>query len=209
MTMGALAMGIKEDDLDEIVQRWRQASRNIVALWHAFEKAALEAVRLGRLQVVNGIVFAMEGDACQKEDVSGAAADGSTYFLSVQLPSGRKLFYAGPQLGVNRFGRESLHYYGVEQDSRRWKLLDTYGGKLTENIVQAIARDCLGIALQRLYLAGYRIVMHVYDEVVVEDLPGEGERVCRLMSEPISWAPGLVLKAEGVRAGQGEGKDFV
>lgn len=118
--------------------------------------------------------------------------------LYVELPSGRRLVYQQARLGTNRFGGESITYCGMDQQTRQWGAQETYGGKLVENIVQAIARDCLGEAMVRLDNAGYSIVMHVHDEVVVEARQGNTlEEACRIMGEPLNWAPGLLLRADG------------
>lgn len=188
IAMGALNMGLTEEELPDIVARWRQANKRIVALWYAFEEAVKNTISTGAPAGVNGIVFAMEGDL-----ITGQM------FLTVRLPSGRKLHYAKPQLTVNEIGRRSITYMGVDQEKKRWTQLETYGGKLVENTVQAIARDCLAIALQRLDAAGYRSVMHIHDEVVI-DCPENQcdlERVCKIMGEPIPWAEGLILRADG------------
>ena len=188
IVMGALNMGLTEEELPDIVARWRQANKRIVALWYAFEEAVKNTISTGAPAGVNGIVFAMEGDL-----ITGQM------FLTVRLPSGRKLHYAKPQLTVNEIGRRSITYMGVDQEKKKWTQLETYGGKLVENTVQAIARDCLAIALQRLDAAGYRSVMHIHDEVVI-DCPENQcdlERVCKIMGEPIPWAEGLILRADG------------
>ena len=119
-------------------------------------------------------------------------------FLTVLLPAGRKLFYPRAYLDMNRFDKLAIHYYTVGQQSRRWEVTSTYGGKLTENIVQAIARDCLAEVLRRLADRGLDFVFHVHDEVIV-DAPQEltVENLCALMAEPIPWAPGLILKGAG------------
>lgn len=121
--------------------------------------------------------------------------------MTITLPSGRKLYYAQPSLTLNRFGRESLQYMGMNQTSRKWESVETYGGKLVENIVQATARDCLAVNIERLERAGYPVVIHVHDEVVLDvqtDNPEAVlENVCALMGQPIDWAPGLPLKADG------------
>jgi len=187
--MGALKMGIPEEDLPDIVQRWRAANKRIVGLWYSVEAAALETTQTGRQTSVRSLVFSMEGDANKS-------------FLTISLPSGRKLYYSSPKLGTNRFGGQSIQYMGMNQTTKKWESVETYGGKLTENVIQAIARDCLAINIERLEEAGYPVVMHVHDEVVIEkDLPADAhaelEKVCGLMSQPISWAPGLPLAAEG------------
>lgn len=191
ITMGALKMGLAEEELPDIVQRWRQSNKRIVDLWYKVQNAALQAVRTGEQNGVNGILFAREGDYGTGQD-----------FLTITLPSGRKLFYAKPFLSANQWGNESLHYHGMDQQSKKWAVVDTYGGKLVENIVQAIARDCLAVAIERLEADGFEIVMHVHDEVIIDrwiatDPETMLEVACGIMGEPIPWAPGLLLKADG------------
>ena len=118
-------------------------------------------------------------------------------FMTVLLPSGRKLFYANPHIGVNQWGGKSIHYFGMNQTTKKWQSVDTYGGKLTENVVQAIARDCLAHNMQKLERAGYRIVFHIHDEVVIEAERDELDRVCAIMGEAVPFAPGLPMKADG------------
>ncbi|PRR92929.1 hypothetical protein C6W20_18415 [Bacillus sp. NMCN6] len=188
ISMGALKMGLTEDELPDIVRRWRSSNKRIVDLWYSLENAALSVMRNGQAVGVRGLVFARESDIKNGLD-----------FLSITLPSGRKLYYAKPFLGVNDFGKESIFYYGMDQTSKKWGKVNTYGGKITENVVQAIARDCLAETLFRLENAGLETVIHVHDEVVL-DVPAEKadlESVVKLMSEPISWAPGLPLAADG------------
>lgn len=191
IAMGALNMGIAEDELPEIVNRWRLANKNIVALWSKVEAAALEAVRTGRPVVVQGITFALEGDYATDQA-----------FMNIELPSGRKLYYAKPFISANRWGADSLHYFGMNQTTKRWETTDTYGGKLVENIVQAIARDCLAVTVEQLEADGYPVVFHVHDEVVVEASQLQNpdavlQNVLSIMSQPLSWAPGLPLAADG------------
>lgn len=187
IAMGALDMGLSEEELPDIVTRWRGANKRICALWYAVENAALAAMRTAQPQGINGLIFALEGDLIY----------GQT-FLTVRLPSGRKLFYPKPFLKENQFGKEALHYYTVGQQTRKWEIASTYGGKLTENIVQAIARDCLAVTLDRISARGLPVVFHVHDEVII-DAPVETtvEEICGLMAEPIPWAPGLILKGAG------------
>lgn len=188
INMGALRMGIPEEDLPDIVSRWRSANKRIVDFWYAVEAAALDTVKTGRSNAVRSIVFALEGNQ-------------ERYFMTITLPSGRKLYYAQPALAPNRFGRQSLQYMGMNQTSRKWEPVETYGGKLVENIVQAAARDCLAVNITRLETAGYPVVFHVHDEVVLDvqtENPGKTlEDVCAIMGQPIDWAPGLPLKADG------------
>jgi DNA polymerase len=186
--MGALEMGLTEDELPEIVHRWRTANKRIVDLWYGMENAALEVMRTGQPVGVKGLILAREGDYDNGQD-----------FFTITLPSGRKLFYARPFLHQNDFGKEALHYYTVGQNTRKWEVTGTYGGKLVENVTQAIARDCLAESIIRLHQAGYQIIMHVHDEVVL-DVPKEQadlDRVCEIMGQPIDWAPGLLLTADG------------
>lgn len=186
IAMGALDMGLTEDELPDIVARWRNANRRICDLWYKVEQAALMAMQTAQSQAVNGLVFSLEGDLLY----------GQT-FLTVQLPSGRKLFYPKPFLQENQFGKLALHYYSTGS-SKKWGVESTYGGKMTENIVQAVARDCLAETLKRIEDRGLHVVFHVHDEVII-DAPAETtvDGVCGLMAEPIPWAPGLILKGAG------------
>lgn len=189
IAMGALKMGLSEDELPDIVERWRKANPRIKDLWYTFESAALEVMRTGApVGVDKGIIFSREYDINSGLD-----------FFTVALPSGRKLYYPHPYIAENDFGKEALHYYGVGQQNKKWSQQSTYGGKLTENIVQAIARDCLAVTLKRIDGAGLKTVMHVHDEVII-DCPKDAitaEVACKLMGRPIEWAPGLPLKAAG------------
>lgn len=187
IAMGALNMGLTEDELPDIVSRWRQANPRIRDLWYAVENAALAAMETARPQAIRGLIFALEGDLLYGQS-----------FLTVRLPSGRKLYYPKPFLKENQFGKQALHYYTVGQQTRKWEVASTYGGKMTENIVQAIARDCLAVTLERIYDRGLQTVFHVHDEVII-DAPMETtvEEICDLMAEPIPWAPGLILKGAG------------
>ena len=188
IAMGALKMGLSEDELPDIVRRWRDSNKQICNLWYSLERAALQAVQSCQPVGIKGLIFARECDFTTNQD-----------FLTITLPSTRKLFYANPVIRDNNFGKPAIHYMGISQQSKKWGLQSTYGGKLTENVVQAIARDCLAITLQRLADAGYQTVMHIHDEAVI-DCPEEKadlEAVCNLMSQPISWAPGLILGAAG------------
>lgn len=187
IAMGALQMGLTEEELPDIVQRWRQANPRIKGLWYAIENAALAVMETAQPQGINGLVFALEGDLVYGQS-----------FLTVRLPSGRKLFYPKPFLKENRFEKMAVHYYTVGQQTRKWEVTSTYGGKMVENIVQAIARDCLAVTLERIAAKGLQVVFHVHDEVII-DAPMETtvEEICGLMAEPIPWAPGLVLKGAG------------
>lgn len=187
IAMGALNMGLTEEELPDIVQRWRSANPRIRDLWYAVEQAALTTMQTAQPQGIYGLIFRYEGDL-----VCGQS------FLTVQLPSGRKLFYPKPFLQENQFGKMAIHYYTVGQQTRKWEVASTYGGKMTENIVQAIARDCLAETLKRIDRMGLQVVFHVHDEVII-DAPASitVDEICDLMAEPIPWAPGLILKGAG------------
>lgn len=186
ITMGALDMGIPEGDLPEIVARWRGANKRIVNLWYKVENAAISTVKTGCSVAVNNLVFAREFD--RENDLD---------FMTITLPSGRKLFYAKPELDTNQWDKPFIIYRGVDQTTKQWTFIETYGGRLVENIVQAIARDCLSVAIERLEKAGYPIVFHVHDEVVIETDKADLKEVLRLMTEPIPWAQDLPLNADG------------
>jgi DNA polymerase len=188
--MGALDMGLTEDELPDIVARWRGANRRICDLWRKMENAALQVVAEGGSAGVERVVLSREYDYNSRQDC-----------MTILLPSGRKLYYANPAIGQNQWGKPSVVYMGMEQSAKRWGSIETYGGKLVENCIQAIARDCLACAIKRLEAAGYEIVMHVHDEIAAEaDAEGAEEHlnaICRLMSQPMPWAPDLPLSAAG------------
>lgn len=194
VAMGALRMGIPEEDLPEIKQKWRQANPAICRLWRRFEDAALQVMRTGEAQTVPvgagaRIIFRREADPATGQD-----------FLTVELPARRKLFYAHPHLApaAKYPDRDSLHYYSVNQTSKKWSATDTWGGKLVENVTQALARDCLAETLLRLRAKGLTAVFHVHDEVIVEvDAPEQLQDVLDIMAAPLDWALGLPLKGAG------------
>ena len=190
VSMGALRMGLQADELPDIVHRWRKTNRNVVNFWYTLDAAAKEVVTNGsRVVLQNGrIVLAREMDRANGLD-----------FMTVQLPSGRKLYYPSPHTGKNRFGSPCVCYYGLSQTTKKWQALETYGGKLAENITQATARDCLAEAITRLEAAGYEVVFHVHDEVVIDAPEDEADLadVVRIMSVPPVWAPDLPLNADG------------
>lgn len=187
IAMGALEEGLTEEELPELVATWRRANPNIVRLWYALGDAALEAVR----------------DQTTITLQHGLTLSGSPSTLRITLPSGRALYYVRPRISPDpKFGRDSLSYEGFKEG--RWGRVRTYGAKISENLSQAIARDCLAESIRRLHEWGGRVVMHVHDEVVLEvphddedDLYDCVDDVCRIMSEPIAWAPGLPLAADG------------
>lgn len=182
IAMGALKSGIPEDDLPGIVQRWRKANRAIVRYWYDVEDAAIRAVQGETVTLAHGVRFACEAG-----------------YLFITLPSGRRLAYYRPELRPEeRFDKMGLTYLGTDT-GKKYTRLKTYGGKLTENITQATARDCLRDAMLALEAAGYHIVMHIHDEVVLDTPKGKGslEEVRAIMGRPLSWAPGLPLNAAG------------
>lgn len=188
IAMGALNKGLKEEELPGIVSRWRESNKRIRDLWYSVENAAISVVRTGVPAGVNGLFFAREYDPANALD-----------FLTISLPAGRKLYYVNPALTTNQWGKPSLCHMGMDQTTKKWKRIETYGGKLVENCVQAIARDCLAEAITRLEAAGYEVVFHVHDEVII-DCPKEKadlDAVVRIMGQPVSWAPGLPLGADG------------
>ncbi|MBW8383977.1 MAG: DNA polymerase [Youngiibacter sp.] len=187
INMGALDMGLTEGELPDIVSRWRGANKRIVDLWYAMENAAMEVMEYGHPVALKGLLIQREADLAKGLD-----------FLTIQLPSGRKLFYVNPHLGTNRFGKSSICYWGMDQTSKKWCVQETYGGKLVENIVQATARDCLALAIARIETKGYPIVMHVHDEIIIDAPAGTDlDAVNDIMGEPIGWAPGLLLRGDG------------
>lgn len=180
--MGALKMGIAEEELPKLVAMWRNANKQIVEYWNLIGDAALDTVIEGMARTVGPVRFFMEKGS-----------------LFLELPSGRKLCYLRAQAIPNKFNGHSVAYEGMDQTTKQWKRLETYGGKLVENIVQAVARDLLAEAMLRLEAAGYQIVMHVHDEVVIEALMGSGklEDITRIMSQSVPWSTGLPLGADG------------
>ena len=191
ITMGALDMGLTEEELPDIVSRWREANKRIRDLWYSMDNAAVQVITEGGSTGVNGLLLAREYDY-----------DNGTDCLTIRLPSGRKLYYISPGIGQNEWGRPSISYMGMDQKTKRWKRIETYGGKLVENCVQAIARDCLALSIDRLEAAGLPVVFHVHDEVVIDVAPWDTEdamlsTVCSIMGEPVPWAPDLPLKAAG------------
>ncbi|MEM5769782.1 MAG: hypothetical protein AAGU23_11360, partial [Bacillota bacterium] len=174
----------------DIRDRWRRANPAIVQLWYTVDAAAKEAVNTGRrVELWDGrLVFARECSPANELD-----------FMTIRLPNGRKLFYPKPHMGVNRFGQPSLCYWGLNQKTKKWAVEETYGGKLVENITQATARDCLAETVDRLEAAGFPVVFHVHDEVVIDAGPGQDklEDVVAIMRQVPAWAPGLPLNADG------------
>lgn len=190
IAMGALNMGLTEEELPDIVNRWRTANSHIRDLWYDMDGAAVDVIQNGGCQRVHGLWLAREYDG----------TTGSCSF-TITLPSGRKLYYNDPKIGENRWGNPSITYMGVN-DKNKWGRIETYGGKLTENCVQAIARDCLAEAIERLEAAGFPIVFHVHDEVVIDIKPYAANadmlnQVVQIMRQPPIWAQDLPLNADG------------
>ena len=191
INMGALDMGIPEEDLPDIVSRWREANKRIRDLWYAMDNAAVQVITQGGSIGINGLIITREFDYNQGTDC-----------MTITLPSGRKLYYVSPGIGENQWGNPSISYMGMDQKTKRWKRIETYGGKLVENCVQAIARDCLADTIERLEAAHLPVVFHVHDEVIIDVTPWADEDtmleyVCSIMRQPIPWAPGLPLNADG------------
>lgn len=188
INMGALDMGIPEDDLPDIVQRWRDTNKRICDLWYKMNSAAVEAISTGSSIGVGRLLVSCEYDAVHEVE-----------YLTVLLPSGRKLYYNSPQIGVNKWGGPSISYMGMDQTTKKWKRIETYGGKLVENCVQAVARDCLAQAIENLEVRGLSVVFHIHDEVVIDCRADTAtlDDVVDIMSRPIPWAPGLPLNADG------------
>lgn len=188
INMGALDMGIPEDDLPDIVQRWRDTNKRICDLWYKMNSAAVEAISTGCSVGVGRLLVSCEYDAAHEVE-----------YLTVLLPSGRKLYYNSPQIGENKWGGPSISYMGMDQTTKKWKRIETYGGKLVENCVQAVARDCLAQAIENLEKEGLPVVLHIHDEVVIDCRADTAtlDDVVDIMSRPIPWAPGLPLNADG------------
>lgn len=174
--MGALEMGLAEEELQPLVTAWRSANPNIVKFWWSVDKAAMEAVKKKTTVVFNNLTFSYQ---------SG--------FLFITLPSGRRLAYVKPRIGKNQFDSDAITYEGVGT-AKKWERQETYGPKLVENIVQATSRDILCYAMKN--LKNERICMHIHDELVIEG-NGSLEEICDIMGQTPSWAEGLVLRADG------------
>ena len=178
--MGALNYGLQEEELKPLVDAWRLSNPHITKFWWDVDKAASICVRERTATETHGIRFYYQ---------SG--------MMFVELPSGRRLVYVKPKMGLNRFGNETVTYEGVGEQ-KKWLRLESYGPKFVENIVQATARDILAEAMLRLNAAGYRIVMHVHDEAVIEAPPDTSlENICSVMGQTPTWASGLLLRADG------------
>ena len=181
VSMGALDMGLTEDELPPLVAAWRKANPHMVQFWWDVDAAAIKAVTEKQRTKVGRIIF---------EYKSG--------ILFITLPSGRKLSYVKPRMAVNRFGRDGLTYEGISEN-KKWSRIETYGPKLVENIVQGTARDLLAEAMLRVEKKGYPIVMHCHDEIIAEVPEGIGsvDEMCEIMAIQPKWAEGLPLRADG------------
>ena len=185
--MGAADMGLDTEEMDSIVHRWRAANKRITDLWYQVQAAAVSVMETSQQTAVKNIIFSREFDVINGLD-----------FLTITLPNKRKLYYAYPGTRLNSWGSTVITYKGLDQTTKKWTTLDTYGGKLVENIVQAIARDCLAESILKVKKKGFKIVIHVHDEIVIEAPESVTvEEICNIMGEPISWAQGLLLKADG------------
>ena len=179
--MGATAMEIPEEELKPLVNAWRNSNPHIVQLWWAVDRATQYVVKSKQPYECYGLRFSYEKG-----------------ILFIRLPSGRRLAYIRPRMGVNNFGSDCVTYEGLG-GTKKWERIESYGPKFVENIVQATARDILAGAIKRLSQHGYRITMHVHDEVVLEVPNGRSsvEEVSRIMGETPEWAEGLCLRADG------------
>lgn len=191
MDVGHQLDGLSDDEVKDIVTRWRETNKRIRDLWYALDNAAVKVITEGGSVGINGLIIAREFDYNQGTDC-----------MTITLPSGRKLYYVSPGIGENQWGNPSISYMGMDQKTKRWKRIETYGGKLVENCVQAIARDCLAYAIDNLEAAGLPVIFHVHDEVVIDVAPWADDKtmlktVCDIMRQPAPWAQDLPLNAEG------------
>ena len=197
MDVGHNLDDLSDDEVKGIVDRWRETNSMIRDLWNIVDSAAITVITNGGAQTIRSeTTDAIITLACELDVITG------TRYMTILLPSGRKLYYPSPEIGVNRWGNPSVSYTGQNQTTKRWERVETYGGKLVENIVQAIARDCLAIAIENLEAQGLHVVFHIHDEVVI-DTPAWAdedtmlETVTKIMTKPIPWAQALPLKADG------------
>lgn len=190
MDTGKLLADLPDEEIKDIVDKWRDTNPKIRNLWYSFNDAAIRVIQNGGSLRVRCCTFARECDCIR-----------GTTCMTVSLPSGRKLYYVEPAVGENRWGGPSITYMGVN-DKNKWGRIETYGGKLVENVVQAIARDCLAQAIEHLEAAGLPVVFHIHDEVVIDTAAFDTndamlDKVVKIMSTPIPWAEGLPLGADG------------
>lgn len=190
MDTGKLLADLSDEEIKDIVDKWRNTNPKIRNLWYSFNDAAIRVIQNGGSLRVRCCTFARECDCIR-----------GTTCMTISLPSGRKLYYVEPAVGENRWGGPSITYMGVN-DKNKWGRIETYGGKLVENVVQAIARDCLAQAIEHLEAAGLPVVFHIHDEVVIDTAAFDTndamlDKVVKIMSTPIPWAEGLPLGADG------------
>lgn len=190
MDTGKLLADLPDEEIKDIVDKWRNTNPKIRNLWYSFNDAAIRVIQNGGSLRVRCCTFARECDCIR-----------GTTCMTVSLPSGRKLYYVEPSVGENRWGGPSITYMGMN-DKNKWGRIETYGGKLVENVVQAIARDCLAQAIEHLEAAGLPVVFHIHDEVVIDTAAFDTndamlDKVVKIMSTPIPWAEGLPLGADG------------
>ena len=190
MDTGKLLADLPDEEIKDIVDKWRNTNPKIRNLWYSFNDAAIRVIQNGGSLRVRCCTFARECDCIR-----------GTTCMTISLPSGRKLYYVEPAVGENRWGGPSITYMGVN-DKNKWGRIETYGGKLVENVVQAIARDCLAQAIEHLEAAGLPVVFHIHDEVVIDTAAFDTndamlDKVVKIMSAPIPWAEGLPLGADG------------
>lgn len=197
MDVGHNLDDLSDDEVKGIVDRWRETNSMIRDLWNIVDSAAVTVITNGGAQTIRSeTTDAIITLACELDVITG------TRYMTILLPSGRKLYYPSPEIGVNRWGNPSVSYMGQNQTTKRWERVETYGGKLVENIVQAIARDCLAIAIENLEAQGLHVVFHIHDEVVI-DTPAWADNdtmldtVTKIMTQPIPWAQALPLNADG------------
>lgn len=178
--MGALEMGLSEDELPDIVSSWRDANQQIVKFWWDVDKAVMAAVKNHKTTRLGRLAFFWQAG-----------------MLFITLPSGRSLAYVKPKVGMNRFGGECITYEGVS-DTKKWERLESYGPKFVENIVQGVARDILCFAMKN--LRDRFIVGHVHDELIIE-VPKDAnvQEICDIMGQTPDWMPGLLLRADGYK----------
>lgn len=188
---------LSDDEVKGIVDRWRETNSMIRDLWNIVDSAAVTVITNGGAQTIRSeTTDAVITLACELDVITG------TRYMTILLPSGRKLYYPSPEIGVNRWGNPSVSYMGQNQTTKQWERVETYGGKLVENIVQAIARDCLAIAIENLEAQGLHVVFHIHDEVVI-DTPAWADEdtmldtVTKIMTKPIPWAQMLPINADG------------
>ena len=180
---------IPDDMKPGLVKQWRAANPHIVAFWSKLERACIDTIKSGTSHTINGRIR------------SHLVSSGGITYLQLELPNKRSIYYCEPHMTVNRFGNESIGFYGKNQITGKWEKQETYAGKLAENITQSVARDLLAESIERLEANGFEILFHIHDEVVIDYGGGDAdealEKVYALMSEVPKWAKGLPMAADG------------